>query len=135
MLKKPEFNRRQIPLFILLALVLGVWVYTLIDGYLMRQSLAAASVEDIQATVGTFGTEPGSEMVKEFDANREFVLFGNTTGTVTVFFKAPGESGAIEYSGIEIGFEQREGDWVMIESRAFETDELPRAAAAFGASV
>jgi len=134
-LKKPEFNRRQIPLFILLALVLAVWIFTLIDGYLMRQSLAAASVEDIQATVGTFGTEPGSEMLKEFNANREFVVFGITTGTVTVFFKAPGESGEIEYSGIEIGFEQREGEWVMVESRGFETDEVPRAAAAFGGSV
>jgi hypothetical protein len=134
-LKKLEFKRRQIPLFVLLAFVLAVWIFTLIDGYMMRQALAAASVEHIQATVGTFGTEPGSEMVKEFDANREFILFGNTTGSVTVFFKAPGETGEIEYSGIVIGFEQREAEWVMVESRGFEIDELPRAAAAFGGSV
>ena len=135
MLKKPEFHRRQIPLFVLLGLVLALWVYTLADGYQMRRALETASTADVQTIVDGFGTGSGTETIKNYAANREYILFGNTTGTVTLFFKTPDEEGTPEYSGIVIGFEQGDDGWVMTESRGFELDEVGRAAAAFGDSV
>jgi len=131
-LKKPTLHKRQIPLVILLALVLGVWIYTLVDSYQMRQDLAKASVDDVANVVSGFSSEPGVETITRVAANREFVLFGTSRGTVTVFFKEPAADGGSEYSGMVIGFEERDDEWVMTESRGFERDEVDRAQSAFG---
>jgi len=132
LLKKPEFHRRQIPLFVLLALVLAVWVYTLVDGYLMRRGLETNTVEEVAEVVGGYNTEAGVETVQVVSANREYVLFGPATGSIKMFFKIAGESGDSTYSGIEVQFVQEAGQWVMTDSGVLDGEDLSQAHAMFG---
>lgn len=132
MLKKPEFHRRQIPLFILLGLVFGVWVYTLVDGYMMRNSLKNESVEAVAKAVSGYNTEAGVESVQVISANRDYVLFGPTRGSVITFFKVVPDVGEPTYSGVEVQFEQQDGHWVMTNSGVLDGQDLDGAPAAFG---
>ncbi len=132
MSKLPKIQRRQIPLFVLLILVLGVWVYTLVDNYMMRRNLDMESRSQVTKVSQDYSSEDGVETVKTVSANREFVLFGPTKGTVTVFFKNPAKEEQFRYSAIEIGFMQQENHWVMTESRGLDRGEVNRIREVFG---
>ncbi len=131
---KLGIKRRQIPLFVLLGLVVAAWMYTMVDGVMMRAALDRASVDDIEDSLGGPLADQNAEIIKKVSAYRESILFGPATGRVTLYIKSKGPSGNPEYSGIEIGFEKQDDEWVMTDSRGFEMDEVVVAAEAFGAT-
>lgn len=132
MLKKPEFQRRQIPLFILLGVVLAVWVFTLVDGFLMRRGLESETADEVASVVDGYSSEAGVETIQHVTASRDYVLFGPSSGSVRVFFKTPGENNTPIYSGIVVQFVHEDGHWVMTDSGVLDGDEILRARAAFG---
>jgi len=136
MVKPLKFYRRQIPLFFLLGLVAGTWAYAAVDNRLMCRSLEYASQDEVESYSGEYAGMPGLETATLVVASREYVLFGDTTGKVTIFFKTPRPDGNPRYTGIEFGFELREEEWVMTESWGLHEDECTeRAIGAFGGQV
>lgn len=131
---KLGFKRRQIPLFALLGLVVAAWMYSMVDGVMMRAALDRASVDDVVDALGGPLADPNAEIIKNVSAYRESIFFGPATGSVTLYIKSKGPSGNLEYSGIEFSFEKPDNEWVMTESRGFEQDEIVIAAEAFGAT-
>jgi hypothetical protein len=133
MTKRLNIHRRQIPLFVLLGLVASTWAYATVDNRLMCRALEEASLDEVEEFAGDLTTRPGSETATVIVASREFILFGDTTGKVSVFFKTLRPDGAPQYSGIEFGFELRDEVWVMTESWMLHEGECTeRASGAFG---
>ena len=133
MVKKLKLHRRQIPLFFLLGLVSATWAYAAVDNHQMRRALAVASQNEVEEYSEGYDGILGAETTTVVTASRAFVLFGATTGKVTVFFKTPGPDAVPRYGGIEIGFEQRGNDWFMTDSWGCHANECTeRAMAAFG---
>ncbi len=136
MTKRLNIHRRQIPLFVLLGLVASTWAYATMDNRLMCQALEAASMDEVEEFAGDVTARPGLETATLVVASREFVLFGDTTGKVSVFFRTLRPDGTPQYSGLEFGFELRDEEWVMIESWALhEGESTERASRAFGDAV
>ncbi len=114
--KVPSHSRRQVFLGVILGLVAATWAYATIDNYQMRRSLEAASLAQVESFTDGLEESPGVATATAIIASRQYVLFGDTTGKVTVFFKTPRPGGDAEYRDIEITYERQDSEWIMTGS-------------------
>jgi len=131
-----KLHRRQIPLFFCLGIASAAWAYAAVDNHRMCNALEEASLNEVETYSGDYVDIPGVETATLIVASREYVLFGDTTGKVSVLFKIPKSDGDVRYTGIEFGYELREQGWIMTDSWGLHDHErVKRAAQAFGDKV
>lgn len=123
MAKARSVRRRQFFFGGVLSLVAATWAYATVDNYRMRQSLEAASEDQVFSFTDGLGAKTGIETATAIIASRQYVLFGETTGKVTVFFKTPRPGGDAEYRDIEITYERQGSEWIMTGSYSCHAGE------------
>lgn len=119
----------------LLVLACAAWVYSTVDSYRLRTSLAEAAQDAVAQYSRLSSTESSAETVTVITVSRKFVLFGPAVGKVSLYIKSTPAQGKSRYAGVEIGFAREAGTWVMTDSGRCNSQEcIIRAKRAFGDS-
>lgn len=132
-MKMPVFKRRELFLFVLLAMVAATWAFVMVDNFQLRRSLIEASLEEVRSYEAEVRGAPNAAMATRVTASHEMVLFGKTTGKVEVYIKVRNSAGVTQYSGVEIGYERQGDSWVFTDSGVCRDAEcVSRAKEVFG---
>lgn len=132
-MKRPKITLRLAFMLGLLVVVLAAWAYTTYDEYTMRGELEKASREKVAGYERDFMRTPGTSIATAITTTHEYLFFGKPMGKVSVFIKSTSGMGGLQYAGVDITYERRDGKWVMMESGSCHGDDCEvRARKAFG---
>ena len=132
-MKMPVFRRRELFLFVLLAMVAATWAFATIDNFQLRRSLEEASLQEVASYEAEMRGEPDAALATRVTASHEMVLFGKTTGKVEVYIRTRNSAGFTQYSGVEIGYERQGDSWVFTDSGGCHGEDcVSRAKEVFG---